>query len=261
MPKDWYDRHEVNKIEDINKRDFYRSIVADKKPYFMRYIYPALSKKYNTYLKNTDKNALREFQLTVSELRNIPDDEMTDRQREFLRYYDYRMPVGTGDCVMNRICRRFEMEFDGYIRKHFGVVPFDYSIMKSGSDYSSRQFYEIKRLYDDYNKRLSDYMLLTSYESADESDNAATIYDMNRTFRKECDCLCPNSSVLCDILLDICYLRSNTKRFVWNMCGSEIIHNLLQNNDMVIKYPVRDDDGSVLYGGNKFSMKEMRIDN
>lgn len=260
MPKDWHDRHEVNKIENIDKRNFYRSIVADKKPYFMRYIYPALSQKYNTYLKNTDKNALREFQFTVSELKNIPEDEMTDRQREFLRYYDYRMPVGTGDCVMNRICRRFEMEFDGYIRKHSGAVPFDYSIMKSGSEYSSRQFYEIKHLYDDYNKHLSDYMLLTSYESTDESDNAAAIHDMNQAFRKECDCLCPNSSVLCDILLDICYLRSATKRFVWNMCGSEIIHNLLLNNNMVINYPVRDDDGSILYGGNKFSMKEMRID-
>ena len=260
MPKDWHDRHEVNKIENIDKRNFYRSIVADKKPYFMRYIYPALSQKYNTYLKNTDKNALREFQLTVSELKNIPEDEMTDRQREFLRYYDYRIPVGTGDCVMNRICRRFEMEFDGYIRKHSGAIPFDYSIMKSGAEYSSRQFYEIKRLYDDYNKRLSDYMLLTSYESTDESDNAAAIHDMNQAFRKECDCLCPNSSVLCDILLDICYLRSATKRFVWNMCGSEIIRNLLLNNDMVINYPVRDDDGSILYGGNKFSMKEMRID-
>lgn len=260
MPKDWHDRHEVNKIENIDKRNFYRSVVADKKPYFMRYIYPALSQKYNTYLKNTDKNALREFQLTVSELKNIPEDEMTDRQREFLRYYDYRMPVGTGDCVMNRICRRFEMEFDGYIRKHSGAVPFDYSIMKSGSEYSSRQFYEIKRLYDDYNKRLSNYMLLTSYESTDESDNAAAIHDMNQAFRKECDCLCPNSSVLCDILLDICYLRSATKRFAWNMCGSEIICNLLLNNDRVINYPVRDDDGSILYSGNKFSMKAMRID-
>ncbi|MBR5014228.1 MAG: hypothetical protein IKY16_06445 [Bacteroidales bacterium] len=260
MPKDWHDRHEVNKIENIDKKNFYRSVVADKKPYFMRYIYPALSQKYNTYLKNTDKNALREFQLTVSELKSIPEEEKTDRQREFLRYYDYRMPVGTGDCVMNRICRRFEQEFDGYIHKHAGSASFDYSIMKSDYEYSSRQFYEIKRLYDDYNKRLSDYMLLANYESADETETATAIYDMNLSFRKECDSICPNGLVLCDILLDICYTRNATKRFVWNMCASEIIHNLLLRNNMTISYPVRDDDGDILYCGNKFSMKEMRVD-
>ena len=36
MPRTWHDRHAANKIEDDELRDFYRSIVADKKPYFMR---------------------------------------------------------------------------------------------------------------------------------------------------------------------------------------------------------------------------------
>ena len=30
MPKSWYDRHVVNKFDDDSKKDFYRSIVADK---------------------------------------------------------------------------------------------------------------------------------------------------------------------------------------------------------------------------------------
>ena len=47
MPRTWHDRHAANKIEDDELRDFYRSIVADKKPYFMRYIYPVLMKQYN----------------------------------------------------------------------------------------------------------------------------------------------------------------------------------------------------------------------
>ena len=52
-------------IEDPEKRRFYLSLVADKKPYFMRIIYPALMKQYNTYIKNTNKNAMREFQMTI----------------------------------------------------------------------------------------------------------------------------------------------------------------------------------------------------
>ena len=85
MPRLWYDRHAANKIEDPAQRELYLKIVADKKPYFMRYIYPALMKQYNTYIKNTDRNALREFQMTVAELYKLPIGETTERQREFLR--------------------------------------------------------------------------------------------------------------------------------------------------------------------------------
>ena len=164
MPREWYDRHAVNKIEDEDKRNLYRRIVADKKPYFMRYIYPTLMKQYNTYIKNTERNALREFQMTVSELKAIPIGEATDRQRDFIRYYDYRMPVGVHDCVMNRICRRFEEEFDGYIGRHNSSTDFDYTIMRSGADYTPRQYSAIKRLYEEYNKRLTSYSVFADYE-------------------------------------------------------------------------------------------------
>lgn len=255
MPRDWHDRHAVNKIEDTTKRDLYRSIVADKKPYFMRYIYPSLMKQYNTFIKNTDRNALREFQMTVSELRSLPYEKLTERQREFLRYYDYRMPVGTSDCIMNKICRRFEEEFDGYIGKHNASMKFDYSIMRSDADYTVSQVNAIKKLYDDYNKRLVSYSVFADYERVDECDAFATLSIMNEEFRKECSKVCPNKYALCNILLDICYKRSSTKRFVWSMCGNEIIHNLLLHNNNRISYPVMSDDGDIEFSGNKFVIK------
>ena len=138
MPRLWYDRHAANKSESDAK--FQRNIVADKKPYFMRYIYPMLSKQYNTYIKNTDKNALREFQMTVAELKAIPENDLTERQAEFLKYYKYRMPVGMNACVMNKICWRFEDEFDGHIGKHNSAIKFDYSIMRSEEEYTTKQY-------------------------------------------------------------------------------------------------------------------------
>ena len=68
------------------------------------------------------------------------------------------MPVGTGDCVMNKICKRFEQEFDGYIRKHNSKIKFDYTIMKNASeDYTTTQYKTIKKLYEDYNKKMQSY--------------------------------------------------------------------------------------------------------
>lgn len=260
MPRTWHDRHAANKIEDEIDRDFYRSIVADRKPYFMRYIYPALMKQYNTYIKNTDRNALREFQMTVDEMKKLPYEELTDRQKDFLRYFDYRMPVGVGDCVMNKICRRFEDEFDGYIGKHNAAVKFDYTIMRSNADYSNSQFNAIKKLYEDFNKRLRNYAIFADYERVDECDSFKELSIMNEEFRKECNIICQNKDSLCNIILDMCYTKSSTKRFAWSMCGSDIIHNLLSKHNNTISFPVIDHNGDIHYCGERFSVISKKLE-
>lgn len=260
MPRTWHDRHAANKIESERERGFYRSIVAERKPYFMRYIYPALMKQYNTYIKNTDRNALREFQMTVSEMKKLPYKELTDRQKDFLRYFDYRMPVGTGDCVMNKICRRFEEEFDGYIGKHNMSVEFDYTIMKSDGEYSRSQYYAIKKLYEDYNKRLQSYMIFVNYEHIDKENSITEMLIMDEDFRKECASICPNEQTICDIILDICYTKNSTKKFAWSMCGHSIIHNLLLKNNQLISFPTIDSDGDIMYCGERYTVKSKKIE-
>ena len=257
MPRLWYDRHTANKSEDDVK--FQRAIVADRKPYFMRYIYPTLMKQYNTYIKNTDKNALREFQMTVSELKAIPEQDRTERQEEFIKYYDYRMPVGTNECVMNKICWKFEEEFDKHMSRHNATVNFDYSMMRSAEEYTTKQFNSIKHLYEDYNKRLTSYAIFADYERVDDCDSFTAFSVINEEFRKECCKICPNEKVLCNIILDICYTRSSTKRFAWSMCGSEIIHNLLSKNDYKISYPTLSNDGDIKFCDNKFIIKTIDL--
>lgn len=259
MPREWHDRHSVNMIEDPDTRRLYLKLVADKKPYFMRLIYPALMKQYNTYIKNTNKNALREFQMSIDEMLALPASELTERQRDFLRYYKSRMPVGDNDCVMNRICRRFEKEFDGYLGRHNADVEFDYTIMKSGIEYSRSQYNAILKLYENYNKRLRNYAVFANYERVDEYDAFSHMLEMRTEFIQECTRVCQNRFALCDIVLDICYKKSSTKRFAWEMCGDEIIQNLLARNNGVLTYPTLDTDGEVSFGGNRFTVKQMTI--
>lgn len=254
MPRSWHDRHAVNKIDDEAQRELYRNIVASRKPYFMRYIYPSLMKEYNTYIKNTNMNALREFGLTVAELESLPPEQLTDRQAEFLKFYNYRMPVGTGDCVMNKICKRFERMFDGYVGRNSVTTNFDYHIMYGNGNYTAQQRRSIQRLYDDYNKRVKSYAIFSKYERVGDFESASMLQTMNDEFRKECDMVCPDRDVLCDIVLDICYKHNSTKRFAWNMCGEEIINNLLEKNNYEYKYPALDPDGEIMYGGERFSV-------
>lgn len=259
MPREWHDRHSVNLIEDPEVRRLYLKLVADKKPYFMRLIYPALMKQYNTYIKNTNKNALREFQMTVDEMLALPKSELTERQQDFLRYYHSRMPVGDNNCVMNRICRRFEREFDGYLGRHNADTEFDYTIMKSGDEYSRSQYNAILKLYESYNKRIRNYVIFANYERVDEYEAFSHLFEMRTEFKQECTKVCQNRFALCDIVLDICYKKSATKRFAWEMCGDEIIENLLARNNGVIAYPALDPNGEIVFGGNRFTVQEKMI--
>lgn len=254
MPREWHDRHAVNQIADPEKRKFYRSIVADKKPYFMRYIYPALMKQYITYIKNTDRSALREFQMTVADMGKLPHNQLTERQKDFLRYYESRLPVGTGDCVMNKICRRFEEEFDGCISRLTGGQKFDYTIMKSGADYTQSQFTAVKKLYEEYNRKLQSYAVFSYYERIDEDESISAVSSMRDEFIRECEAVCQNSTTLCDILLDVCYCRSSSKKFAWDICGEAIIHNLLANNDWQISAPVSDKNGDIEFCGGRYKV-------
>ena len=259
MVRSWHERHECSKIQDASTRDFYRSIVADRKPYFMRYIYPALMKQYNTYIKNTERNAMREFQMTVAELEAIPEVERSDRQNEFLKYYHMRMPVGVGDCVMNRICRKFEEAFDGHIGRHNSGTPFNYEIMKSDAEYLPKQYYAVRRLFEEYRRKVSSYIVFAEYERVDEYEQFSELSGMEEEFNKECAIVCPNRKALCNIILDLCYLKNSTRRFAWRICGDVIIENLLEKNNHIIHYPVLSENGDLEFGGEQYIMEQKEI--
>ena len=261
MPKEWHDRHAVAKIGDPATREFYASIAAEKKPYFMRYIYPDLMREYNLYMKKADKNALREFGMTARELEAVPEADRTDAQNEFLYYYRRKIPVGMNDCVMNRICRRFEEEFDGYVGKASASSAFDPSILKSGAAYTDAQARAVRRLYADFCAGVKNYWAETDRTRADRDESVRAYETMLRSFTEACHIACGNEKSLCDLLIDICYAKASSKRFAWQVCGGEIIDNLLSAYGRILHYPVMDEEGDFTYCGNKFKVEEKEIEN
>lgn len=259
MPREWYDWHKASEIQDPDMRRFYMSILANKKPYFMRYIYPDLMKEYKNYIKAVEKKARRDFKKSIGELLSQPSDSLSETEREFLHYHERCMPVGDGNCVVNRICRRFEAEFDGYIGKHIVDKDFDYRIMKSDASYTKRQYDAVSSLFEDFCKRTKDFMARASRERVSEEEKMAQLMRRQDMFRVFCDIECPNEKALCNIVLDLCYKRKSTIAFAWSMCSDEIVDNLLTKSGGKIHFPVEDEAGDVAYKGKTFSFTEKEI--
>ena len=226
----------------------------------MRYIYPTLARQYNTYIKTTNKNAVREFGMTIGDLERVPESSRTDRQNDFLRYYYSRMPVGIGDCVMNKICRRFEQEFDGYLQKHVFADKFDPDTLKNNAEYTNAEFRNIGKLYSSYCKRAREYAMYASYERVDDVEYSSMFMELRSEFEQACDTVCPNRDSLTNIVLDLCYTKNSTKRFAWDMCGKEIISNLLHRNGGIIRYPTSDPDGDIQFCGKRFKINEIKME-
>lgn len=258
MPKYWYDKTSCNKLpSETDKQKHFKElclrIVAENKPYFMKYVYPDLMAKYNKYLKDTNSKCIREFKMSMIDLMNKPNK--TIPEKDFIEYYKKLMPVGDNPCIINRIAWLFEETFKSYMSEFPKTREFDYSILKSGVEYSKNDYQKIAKLKDEYDDSVKYYQQLANKQRLDKDEVTVNRNMMLMKFKSKCEEICPNEKELCDIIIDLCYSSSKSKQFAWDICGEVIIDNLLDKNDHMINYPVLvKSDGEFEFGGEQFVM-------
>ncbi len=266
-PKYWFDyiaiKTDSTDTDEIRqKKIFNASIVADKKPYFMQYIYPQCKKNLKKYISDSSKKCQIQHRHTITEL--IEKKEKSENEEEFLNYYYKHMPVGIHGCITNKICWRIEKEFDTYIKETNESSYFDCSILKSSevdetsSEYNKTKI-KIEKIYNNYCDKVSKFQQNIKVTRIDEDSIINEKYIMVQAFKQECYLLCPNKYMLANIVLDICYFSNKSKQFAWDLCGKIFIENLLKKNDYLISFPTQDQNGNIEFAGKKFIMKYKKI--
>ena len=257
-PKYWYDKSSCNKLpSDTDEQKHFKElclrIVAENKPYFMKYVYPDLMAKYNKYLKDTNSKCIREFKMSMTDLMSKPNK--TIPEKDFIEYYKRLMPVGDNPCIINRIAWLFEETFKSYVSEYSKTRDFDYSILKSGVEYSKNDYQKISKIKSEYDDSVKYYQQLANKQRLDKDEVTVNRNMMLLKFKSKCEEICPNEKELCDIIVDLCYSSSKSKQFAWDICGEVIIDNLLDKNDHMINYPALvKSDGDFEFGGEQFIM-------
>ena len=114
IPKVWAVYQKVKDTdtpEEREKKEFYNSLVVDKKPYFFKYKYKQLTKDLNEYNKTANENSILRFSKTLDELlETYKKDEnlLSNDELTFLDYYSHFLPVLDTPCSMNKICKYIE---------------------------------------------------------------------------------------------------------------------------------------------------------
>lgn len=266
MPRSWHEYH-ANDLpdeysdQDIDKRSFNLSILAEKKPYFMRYIYPDVKKEYDSYIKRSNAKCRMAFAMSVDDVLSVDDDELSDEMSEFIKYYRSKMPLSSLDGVMNRLCRRIEELLGVKFKREVISREFDSSILKSGGAYSPAQYRAAKVLCKQYISKLVEFARKRRNERMTDVNR---MFEQNRAsdmhlFQSACLEICSNAKQLCDIIVDICYSREGTKRFAWDMCQDEMLRNLIKDNGSVVNMIIRDDNGDIVLGSKKYREERVEV--
>lgn len=254
MPKTWYVKS-ANRIKEddsdeiIAKKEFYNRICSNKKPYFFMYNYTNLKTEYKNYESEADFVTTVKFGKHINELLNSED--LTQEEAEYVKFFYKYAPLDCSPGTINRICWQLERIFDNQdeIKDNF----FDYSILKSGIQYSKQNYNQVKYIYEEYKKTTK----RIAQELNEGEEFSTCMQNAVDAFKEQCEALCIPNKELCDIVLDICYLSNNSKQFAWDICGDIIVENLLEKNNNEFFFPIKDESGDIEFRGDKFLMKRV----
>lgn len=221
MPKSWYNFKEC-------ENDLDRSLCADKKPYFFIYIYDYIKSDYDNYIKNNNDKCLRRFNMTYEELEN--KENKTEEEENFIYWYNKQMPVGLGECAMNKICWYVEEQFKNYKINLKHSSDFDYNVLKVNRRCTEKHRQELFELMELYIQKIREYKSNKSKKkksnNSDKEDKSNNRGYIRKTFKKMAKDICPNDDERLNIVLDMCYGCNNNRQFCWDVIGDLIIKRL-----------------------------------
>lgn len=216
MPSAWYN------IKACKNNRYLQSICAYKKPYFMIYVYDETRRAYKKYLKESDDKCRAIYNCSVQDLRNHRES-LTEEQKEFLFWYELKMPVGTGNCAMNKICRYVESQLDGYKAQLHKNSEFDYNRLKVRRRCTEEHRQALSDLERYYCECVKEYKKQKHIDKGDANRNRHFIY---KKFHREAKEICPNDEERLNIILDITYGKKGNRQFCWDTIGDLICERL-----------------------------------
>lgn len=259
MPVEWYVYSE-NCVKDDDDPDtqsrklFNQKICAHKKPYFFGYNYTSLMQEHRQKIEEINSKLLGLMDTDLDGL--MRKSNKTEEEERLLDIFLSKLPLDLSPSTMNRICWSVERHFSEDVKTE--KVPFDYTIYKSGVEYTAstkQAVYELVRSY------LSSLKSINKQKAKfNESDTALEKAQVLRCLVEECHAVVPSEVMLCDILLDLCYSDGVSKAVVWDVCGEQIFQNMLRKHGYRLKYPMRVPNGDFVCKGYQFSECEMVVE-
>lgn len=261
MPKHWTNNvTDCSECVDVSDVDFINRIVADRKPYFFRYLYPKENMKYLDFWKRKDRYTRMRFRKTLNEMVNTPRENLPPKERDYMSYeYDLFVPLVDYNGRMNRLCHHMEKYLYEIKRNRHSTSGEVLRLIMKEPDrqYNDCDIDYVEKMYHDY------------YSKREETKRAQLFdvdippgIDFNYCMAKKdelIESIDQDLDYIIDLIIYICYVKytSRNKSFVWDLFGSDIIERIMNKSGNVIALPLLDNTGDISYLGKRYKLTEV----
>lgn len=268
FPQEWKSRVYIyeNDSEEIKKEKYYHnSLVANKKPYFMTYIYDRVRNEYREYKKKCERTCKEKFGCSLDQL--LRKQDKSKQEMYYISDYYRRMPVIKNQCAMNVLCGMVEeIDFkfkrpknNENVEEMFNVL-FDESI-----EIDNEKLNKLLSLYEKFNKKRhfkfkNNILKHIDFEIEEDDDNEKRINEFYEEIRNEAYHICSNTKELANHLIYITYYlnQNESKEFAWSIAGEGILSILEEKHKGSIQLPMPDPNGHE-YLGKKYNLRSLII--
>lgn len=194
MAQYWYDYRACDS-------DYQKSICCEKKPYFMIYRYEKEKTDYRKFVKDNNVQCMADYGIGIKELLTTPHEQLTEEQKNTVKWYNKFNPVDMNLCTINKICFYLESVIKDY-KSTFKERTIDYTQFKVKRRCTQEHKDQLRELMNVYTTHNQSYIK----QHQDDSTTATTMlvgfvedYIVERAIE-----ICPNDDERWNIILDLC---------------------------------------------------------
>lgn len=257
FPEHWVKFNKPENDVDEEQRKFNNSILIEKRPLFMHYLYGHYNKRYLKHKDVYNTISVANFGIEIDEL--LSKDDFTDAERKVVdNYYRYSYFIET-PCVMNKICWYME-EQAKEIKSNAGKVDFDLSVLIDPEvPLDKSKILSMENLYKQYKSHKQN---MHKNKTNNESDDFKTLDQCIKHFKQRAyEEISSNAYELACLAIYVCYVSNpgNSKDFVWKVFGNDVVELMLKNHSGKVQIPLLDENGDLEFLGQKYKMKDVEI--
>ena len=249
--------------EELQRANLSNSILVDKRPMFMVYLYDNYWRDYKKYSYNYNLYSIANFGKELKDLLMLQDGDLSEKEFDFVqKYYRYNPFLDT-DCVINNISRHMRSSI-----KEITSNPQSHSSENTTKILIDSEIpldkEKLKKLYNLFRKYKGEKRNLFKIRNASGEQIYKTLEQYNKAIRKEAYAgISSDIRELANMAVVICYEMhpKDNKSFAWNVFGEGISLNTKKNRQDQIFVPISDEKhGTIEYLGERYSMIELVLE-
>lgn len=231
------DSEETKKLKRLHQKT-----IADKRPYFFRYLYPDYEKQYKQRIANYDNYCWAEFGRGIFDIINA-SDKSKEEQYISDRYYRFA-PLLESDSVMNNVCRYMESEVKELKRNH-RLQSYDFKkLFYNSSEFQDKNRKLLKNVFEKYQQ----YKKSINYHTS-----SSGFKEMMEWLREQIDGLIDTSD-------EVVYWGSDFgASFLLDVFPTDLLSVLKEHADNKVMIPLKSNDGYIKYMGSTYEIEKIEL--